>query len=103
MKFIDYFDPYNPTHVEAFEHQEKAGWWPLWFAVKVNQTDKHQWIMIAMAKCSQAWVEYVEWKQKCKTEFIPIISVNKDVDTKKLADLVIKEINKRIKNGRIRA
>ena len=75
MKFDEYFNPYNPIHVGAFKHQQKTGWWPLWFGVvgdqQIDEADRHQWGMLAMAKCSEAWLEYVDYKHKCKTEFIP--------------------------------
>ena len=101
MKFIDFFDPKNPNHIKAYLLLMDKGYWPVNFAKEVDQSDRIHWYIFAMAKCSEAWLEYVDYEKKCKTEFIPINSVDKDVDTKKLADLVIKEINKRIRNGRI--
>ena len=102
MKFIEFFDPKNPDHIKAYLSLVDKGYWPVEFATEVDQSDRQHWYLFAMVKFTNAWLEYVDYKEKCETEFIPIISVNKNVDTKKLADLVIKEINKGIKNGRIR-
>ena len=106
MRFVDYFDPKNPEHINAYLSLVDKGYWPVDFATEVDQSDRQHWYLFAMLKFTNAWLEYVEWKQKCKTEFIPTVSINRVIEidttnTKKIADLVIKEINKRQKTGRI--
>jgi hypothetical protein len=95
MRFVDLFDPKNPEHINAYLCLVDKGYWPVDFATEVDQSDRQHWYLFAMLKFTNAWLDYVDWKQRCKTEFIPTVSVDRVADTKKIADLVIKEINKR--------
>jgi hypothetical protein len=96
MTFVEFFDPNNPTHIEAYLYLLDKGYWPIDFATDVDQSDRHHWHVWVVSSLANAWLEYFEFKQKVKTQFIPTINTTNILDTKKLSDLVIKEINKRI-------
>jgi hypothetical protein len=71
MKFVDYFDPKNPDHINAYLNLVDKGYWPVDFATEVDQSDRHHWAVWAVSFLANAWLEYMDYKQKCKTEFIP--------------------------------
>lgn len=96
MRFVEFFDPKNPEHINAYLSLVDKGYWPIDFATDIDQSDRQHWYLFAMLKFTNAWLDYMEWKQKCKTEFVPKIFINATtIDTKKITDLVIKEINRR--------
>jgi hypothetical protein len=95
MTFVEFFDPKNQTHIEAYKCLLNKGYWPVDFATKVDQSDRHNWHVWAVSSLADAWLQYFEFKQRAKSQFIPTINTDNIPDVKQLANLVIKEINKR--------
>jgi hypothetical protein len=71
MKFKNYFNPYNPDHINAYLHLVKTGTWPDNFGDDLDQSDRVHWNIWAVSILADAWLDYFEWKQKSKIEFIP--------------------------------
>jgi hypothetical protein len=102
MTFVEFFDPKNQTHIKAYQHLLDKGYWPINFATEVDQSDRHNWPVWAVSSLADAWLEYFEFKQRAKTQFIPTINTDNIPDVKQLANLVINEINKQMKCDKVR-
>lgn len=56
MVLTDWFDPYNMTHIRAWQHVSQTGAWPEGFIpedVEVNRL----WQVTIPAKMADAWVD----------------------------------------------
>ena len=55
--FVEWFDPYNRVHLEAYNHLRMTGVWPMGFIPESIYMDQH-WQVLIFAKLADAWVEY---------------------------------------------
>lgn len=53
--FIDFFDPYNPEHLAAYEYLTKKGVWPVGFVPDYEQVPM-MWVSKIQAKICNAMV-----------------------------------------------
>ena len=62
MAIVDFFNPYNMRHIEAYRTLKKTGAWPKGFIPgKVKNSKLHclSWGIRLRLKMSNAWVEQV--------------------------------------------
>jgi hypothetical protein len=57
MKIEEFFDPYNPEHIDAFATLSETGSWPEGFADHCRFDPC--WLVALLGKLSQAWVDAV--------------------------------------------
>ena len=55
--FSNWFDPYNPEHMKAYEHLCKVGSWPFGFSPDGCEMSM-LWIAEIQAKMAQAWLKH---------------------------------------------
>ena len=56
MLFSDFFDPYNPEHIEACKECFKTGTWPAGF-IPENVTMGNIWQMEMLSAMANAWLK----------------------------------------------
>ena len=59
MDFVEWFDPYNERHIEAYKHLVKKGVWPKNFIPENVEMDFH-WQYKLFAKIAECWVDNFE-------------------------------------------
>ncbi|KKL64151.1 hypothetical protein LCGC14_2167870 [marine sediment metagenome] len=56
MNVYEFFDPYEHSHLEAFQTLQDTGSWPKGFLPKDTVIPNH-WQMMITAKIADAWME----------------------------------------------
>ena len=56
MNFVEWFDPYNKRHIEAYKYLSKNGIWPKNFIPENVEMDFH-WQYNLFVKIAECWVE----------------------------------------------
>jgi hypothetical protein len=60
MKIIDFFDPYNFDHLQAYRHLEEHGQWPQGFLPDDIELDSGPWVISLIKKMALAWLIHNE-------------------------------------------
>ena len=55
--FVEWFDPHNKKHIEAYQHLRNTGCWPLGFLPEKIYMEPH-WQILIFAKLADAWTDY---------------------------------------------
>jgi hypothetical protein len=57
---VDFFDPYNVSHLKAYRHLEKTGFWPKGFIPDEIIGLAMAWQVGLVAKLARAWLQAAE-------------------------------------------
>lgn len=58
MTIIDFFDPHNQEHIEAYAHLCFVGVWPEWFVLD-EVTFPQMWTVLLANKLADCWVQHI--------------------------------------------